>query len=566
MGLKQVFRYTSVFLLTFAASALAAPKLRLSTTAVGPVVVVQGGSTSAPAVDYTNAGDGSLNLSVKSPVPWLTPIVSGGRIIFNVQSGALARGSYTGLVTVSDPNAVDAPQTISVTIQVGTAVPDKVDLYVAPNGSSDSIGFVAGSKLNSTITTQSNLPFLSLNGSGSFSFNVPYQITGKHLPGMAEGNYAGTIVTSGSNFAADNKSTPVILHVTSQPIARLTPNGLVTFRLAQGSPKSTQFVTIANGGLGTLSITGATATTAAGGNWLTAAAPSGFSGISLTADPAATTAPGIYQGSVAVTTNAANGPITVPVQFEVFAATAPVSAVGRAYNNAAEEAGDVLAQGTIVDLFGEQFTLGGPQQGNFPLTTDLAGTRVFLNDQPVPLFFSSYDQINFQVPYNANTGTGVLRVDRSGQRGNSISVTIAARSPRILKLGIGRYGIIVNQDGSFPIPATPGLASNPAKAGDVVVIYAIGLGQTIPAVTEGVSAPTSPLATVPAITTVLFGGGGFRGDSIAVTPMFVGLTPGYAGLYQINVTVPPGLPPGETPVILLGDDGVLSKASYIAVQ
>lgn len=566
MGLKQVFCYTSVSLLTFAASAFAAPRLRLSTTAVGPVVVVQGGSASAPAVDYTNVGDGSLNLSVKSPVPWLTPIVSASRIIFNVQSGALARGSYTGLVTVSDPNAVDAPQTISVTIQVGSAVPDKVDLYVAPNGSSDSIGFVAGSKLNSTITTQSNLPFLSLNGSGSFSFNVPYQITGKHLPGMAEGNYTGTIVTSGSTFAADNKSTPVILHVTSQPVARLTPNGLVTFRLAQGSPKSTQFVSIANGGLGTLSITGATATTAAGGNWLTAATPSGFSGISLTADPAATTAPGIYQGSVAVTTNAANGPVTVPVQFEVFAATAPVSFYGGAVNNSAAEAGDVLAQGTIVALFGEQFTLGDPQQGTLPLTTGLAGTRVFVNDQPAPLFYSSYGQINFQVPYNAAAGTGVLRVDRSGQRGNSISVTIAARAPRILKLGIGRYGIIVNQDGSFPIPATPGLASHPAQAGDVVVIYAIGLGQTSPAVTEGAVAPSNPLATVPSIVKVLFGGGGFAGESIAVTPMFAGLTPGYAGLYQINVTVPLGLPPGETPVILQGDDGVLSKTSYIAVQ
>jgi uncharacterized protein (TIGR03437 family) len=562
VGLKQVVRYSSVFLLAFAASAAAAPKLRLSTTAVGPLVVPQGGSASAPTVDYGNAGDGTLSLTARSSVTWINAAVSGGKIVLNLQSASLARGTYTGIVTVSDPNAVDAPQTITATIQVGTAVPDKADLYVAPNGSSDQVGFVSGGRLNSNITTQGDLPFLSLDGAGSFSFNIPYQIVGKHQPGMAEANYTGTIVTSGSSFAADNKSVPVTLHVTSQPIARLSTSGPVSFRLAQGSAKSTQFVGIGNGGLGTLSVTGATAATTSGGNWLSADTPAGFvGGISLTADPAGI-ARGSYQGTVTVATNAANAPITVPVQLEVFASAAPYTYYRGAVNNSAVEAGDVLAQGTIVALYGEQFTLAAPQQGAFPLTTDLAGTRVFVNDQLAPLFYSSYGQINFQIPYNATTGDGVIRVDRSGQRGNSISVNIAGRAPRILLYG--KYGIIINQDGSYAIPAN--LGGHPAKPGDVLVIYAIGLGQTSPAVAEGVAAPGSPLATVSSIVKVLFGGGGFAGDPISVTPMFAGLTPGFAGLYQVNVSVPSGLPPGDVPVILLGENGVVSKIAYIAVQ
>src|SRR6185369_7219445 len=184
---------SSVFVLAFAAAAAAAPKLRLSTTAVGPVVVAQGGSTIAPTVDFSNAGDGSLNLTAKSSVTWINPTVGSGRLVLNLQTTALTRGTYTGTITVSDPNAVDAPQTITVTVQIGSALPDKVDLYVAPYWSSDNLASTAGSKLTSNITTQSNLPFLSLSGSGSFTFNVPYQLVGKHQQGMAEGNYTASL-------------------------------------------------------------------------------------------------------------------------------------------------------------------------------------------------------------------------------------------------------------------------------------------------------------------------------------------------------------------------------------
>lgn len=565
MGLRLATSVSALFFVMSAAGAFAAPKLRLSTTAVGPVVVAQGGSANAPGVDFSNAGDGNLNLSATSSVSWINSTVSGSKIQMSLAAGSLARGTYTGFVSVKDPSAVDAPQTISVTMQVGSSVPDKADFFLAPNGSSAQIDFTSGSRLNSSVTTQGGLPFLSLGGAGSFSFTFPYQITATHLSGMAEGNYTGSIVTSGSSFAADNKTIPVTLKITSQPIAKLSTTVPTVFRLAQGSPAQVQYAVVSNSGLGTLAITGATATTASAGNWLSAATIPGFSGVSITADPA-NVMPGSYQGTVTIAANAANAPITIPVLFDVFAPEAPLTYFQGAVNNSAIERGDVLAKGTIVALFGEQFTLGAPQQGTFPLNTDLAGTKVFVNDQPAPIFYSSYNQINFQIPYDVVAGDALIRVDRSGQRGNSISVTIAESAPRILKLGIGNYAIVVNLDGSLPIPQTAGIPSHPAKAGDALVIYAIGLGQTTPSVTAGTAAPASTLAVAPAVTKVLFGGGLFLGDPISVTPFFVGLTPGFAGLYQINVVVPAGLLPGDVALVLSGPNGIVSKTSAIAVQ
>lgn len=539
-----------------------------------------GANGAAPAVDAANTGDGSLNLRLSSSAAWLAPALGTPRgcplrgdgcipVQLELRTASLARGTYTGVVTVSDPAALDAPQTITVTVQVGGAVPERVDLYAAVNGQPAEYRFATSSSLQSSVRTESGGDWLAVasEGSGSFRFGMttPYRITGSPA-GLPEGAYNGQVSFSGSHIPTENRAVPVTLRVTSQPIAQTTPERLA-FRIAQGSAAQLQYLSLTNRGQGTLSLTGATSATASGGDWLSAEKLPNASLIAVRANPA-NLAPGIYQGTVSIASNAAQGALTVPVELDIIAAGPPVAYYQGVVNNATFEAGDFLAQGAIVAVFGEQFTTGEPRSAaSLPLGTELGGARVFVNGQPAPVYYVSYNQINFQIPYEAAAGGAVIRVERDGQRGNEISARIVPGAPRLLRLGIGDYGIVVNQDGSFPIPATPGLNSRPARAGETLVLYAIGVGPTDPPAGSGAAAPSSPLARARGAYRVLFGASGpFGGGDVEATPAYVGLTPGFVGLYQINVAIPEGAPRGDAvPLLLVGENGSSNRV-MIAIE
>jgi uncharacterized protein (TIGR03437 family) len=102
--------------------------------------------------------------------------------------------------------------------------------------------------------------------------------------------------------------------------------------------------------------------------------------------------------------------------------------------------------------------------------------------------------------------------------------------------------LVTHADGTQVSP------QNPARAGEVLVMYAFGLGATTPLVPAGSVSPT-PAATANGhftITSAYSSGPPPTSQSNAYNrpnPLFVGLTPGQAGLYQVNFVVePPGGP------------------------
>ena len=579
MGLKSVkLIHAALLLIGLCGSLAAAPKLRLASTTFGPYSIAVGSNDVPQAIEAYNAGDGTLALTVTASVTWLSPSVGPSQACRSVpqpaclpvqiafQTAALPAGTYTGEITVNDPNAVDAPQIVTVTVKIGGGIPDSLDLYVAPNGSSASASVSTTSFVSFSTSTVDGRPWLSVaaSGFGSFGFGVTYVVSGTHLSGMPEGGYSGSLGFFGSTFAPDNKTVQVHLHVTSQPIAGVPQQ--IQFRGVQNSPQQTSTLNVDNRGVGSLTVSGVTA---AGGAWLTAGNPG--TAIPIAANPAGL-APGVYTGSVTVASNAVNNTVTVPVQLIVTPQSAPFTYLHGAVNIANFSQTDSVGQGDIVSVWGEQLCDQPHSATDVPLPTKLGPTRVLVNGQPAPLYYASYGQVNIQVPFETPAGEAVVSVERDGQPGNRVSMQVVDRAPHILTIPstnpLFTWGIIWNwsQNNAFPMPITPGYPSHPAHIGDVFVIWVIGLGQGNPAIATGAAPPLlPPLSRIAASLKVHFGDR-FATTAIDADPLDVVMTPTLVGVYQVSVLVPQNVSKGSRVPLYLELGSQMSNQVLVAIE
>ena len=137
-------------------------------------------------------------------------------------------------------------------------------------------------------------------------------------------------------------------------------------------------------------------------------------------------------------------------------------------------------------------------------------------------------------------------------------VTVAAAQPAVFTLNQSGQG----QGQVFVATATTQVladGSNPAKSGDVVIIWCAGLGAVNPSAVAGSAAPSSPPATTVDTVAVSIGG-------VNAQVQFAGLVPGFTGLYQINAVVPAGVTPGNDVPVVLSVSGQDSPLVTMAVQ
>lgn len=562
MILKNTLSVRLFLPLLFVSGLSAAPRLNLIQNSL-TVSVPLGTNGPKETLDTFNIGSGTLSLTASSSVPWLAPTVGTSQVCglrggcypvtIAFDTASLTAGSYTGVITLSDPNAVDSPQNITVTAQVGGDVPNSLTFYAAP-GSSTSATFTTNGPITAKVNNASWLTTSTSTDTADGDYVTTVTATAGST--MAATDYSGTITITGSSFAPDNKQVSVTLNVTTQPIAQASSSSL-SFNIAQGAKAQTIPVGVTDAGQGTLTVSGVTATAASSGTWLTAAMVTG--GISVTADPTGLS-PNTYTGTVTIASNGVNGNLVIPVQLVVVAQAPPEAAAGGVVNNGTFASGEALAQGDIAAVFGSQFDFDAPQGAtNLPLQTTMDNIQVLVNGKAAPIYYVSPGQINFEIPIDAATGDGTIQVVRNSTPGNLIYVDINAIVPRFILYG--GFGIMTT-----PAGALTGIPSNPVKVGDTIVIYALGLGPTSPPVPSGTASPSSPLANVPGSTQVCFGVETPFYQAPCATPLFAGLSPGYVGLYQINVTIPAGISSGSNTMTLFLVNNVESDSVPLVVQ
>jgi uncharacterized protein (TIGR03437 family) len=220
--------------------------------------------------------------------------------------------------------------------------------------------------------------------------------------------------------------------------------------------------------------------------------------------------------------------------------------------NAADNLSGTLAPNAIGTIYGTNLaystaglTSGDVQGGALPIMLGTSETTVFIDYSPAALYYVSPTQINFLVPPDLLPGAVSVYVTVDSWRGPLLRLTLAMAAPGLFQLD-AQNAVATLSDGSVITP------SSPAKPGDVVSLWATGLGQTAPAA-NGFQLPTAAARLVAgANLSILLNGTPVDPGAI----QYAGVAPGFAGLYQINLKLPMSAP--ANPEVRLQLDGATS--------
>ena len=519
---------------------------------------------------------------------------AGDSAVVSVDPKGLTPGNYYGIVQFSADGATNSPQNVVVVFNVLSADSSAISvqptglIFVAPQGSAnnapESVVVANASSQSVSVTgtavSQQNGLFFTAAQNAAISSGAParFDVTA-NFSGLDPGVYTGALELQ----FGDGSSQEVELVGIVTPAAAVNA-GALGKRAAQDAAACTptKLVPVSTALAQNFNAVAAWPTpllvtvvddcgNAMQSGDVTASFSTGDPSLELTdtgmGNWSATWQPRFTQASVPVviTLSAETAQPALKGQQLISGSLQPNTATPAIYSKgvvstASYASSAPLAPGAFASIFGVHLAANTALASVLPFTNTLGGAQAVIGGEFAPVQYASDGQVNILLPYDLppNSPQQVIMLQGSAYSLPE-TIKVAAAQPAVFTQDQSGHGpgaiTVVKPDGTqFSADA-----SHPATAGDALVIYCSGLGAVDPNVSTGSASPGGPPATATNQIIVTIGG-------VNAPVSFAGLTPDFAGLYQVNVTVPSGIAPGASVSVLLTEGSLTSPAVTVAIQ
>ena len=235
--------------------------------------------------------------------------------------------------------------------------------------------------------------------------------------------------------------------------------------------------------------------------------------------------------------------LAIPISLRVLAPrTPPVLASGGVVHNASYNG--PLTPGALASAFGTNLSAGADIASRIPLPTTLGVTSAKVNGRPAPLLYAGAGQINFQIPWETETGNATLSIDVAGQTSQT-SFAVASVNPGIY-----------TSDGRRLVPA------NTANRSSIILAFVTGIGAVTPSVATG-NAPDGSIAIANLPQPLGRVTATVANQNARI--LFAAIPYGLVGLMQVNLEIPATVPVGEQ-ALIISIGGQASPPAYLTIR
>jgi uncharacterized protein (TIGR03437 family) len=215
----------------------------------------------------------------------------------------------------------------------------------------------------------------------------------------------------------------------------------------------------------------------------------------------------------------------------------------------------ILSPGSIVSVYGVSLAPDAELAPGVPLPQTMGNVTAKVGSHLLPLFYVSPGQVNLQIPSNLGEGDQTLTLSWLGKPDTSAGFTVSRNAPGLFSQWVSgkAFAAATHADGSEVTTASP------ARKGEVITLYATGLGPTNHPILDGFGVPANSNAAYMDPVSVLAGGQVVEPESATPATGTVGL-----GIVRIRVGV--GFTSGANTELKLQVNGHESNTVLVPVK